>query len=230
VAFGAEKMIALVTTTRGHKELQIFLNAAPQKFSGVVTGTLLWARNWFVGKKGAQTRSQWAGVLKTLHRSGRGGKWDIAHTAPQFKGWVDKFKLTMGFGSTSKSGFPSSLSEMEEGFEENSGTPFFIPFYDAMQKAGINIARYSAGRKTGFLAAARESGTVQPAIINGRVFYRTTKGEKDSKGRGVIIGMLSRHINVPKQFSFVEEWETKIPTVEEKLETNIERMIVRELK
>jgi hypothetical protein len=218
-------MMEIRTEIRGHEELQRAMSIAPNRLGARV-------RTW-VSSEARGFIADWRKSLKQKPRKFRSGTWSN-RIGGQFKWYATRGKTdinttaTMGANMAGRSGFPESVAKMEEGYTQRTQNAFVVPLSQGFERVHLSMDQYRTGRKDGtFKRLLREppgsAWRLFPINLPGGLFFALT-GFGGSQ-RLPLLFMARRSMRVPKQFSFLAEWQRRVPSVEERGEKAIGKEI-----
>jgi hypothetical protein len=186
-------------------DLKVMFRIAPEQYRKTLIGWMIREKGFFVGDKkgkdGVFTRKMMAKDL-----SNNKGKWAY-NVAKSFKGYVNNtnnihgMTLRMGVNLSGKSMFGQQIAKMQDGYKQNVvGNWMIIPNYEEMffarpRKKAMEMFHDLVNNQKLFIVAHA-----------GKIYY-IDKASNELMFTGV------KNITVPKQFNFMEDWESRQPQV-----------------
>lgn len=221
-------MMEIRTEIRGLPELQAMMAVAPGRLGAQV-------RSW-VARESKSFVADFKRELRQKPRKFRSGNWSN-RIGGQFKYYVDpgssgiNTTSHIGVNFSGSTGFKESVAKMEEGYRQNSSNALVLPLSRGFEQAGLSMANYKTGRKIGTFKsmlnkANREGYKLFPIRLPQGLFFAING---NFAARSVLLFKAARSINVPKQFSFIQSWTTRIPAIEQRGEIELDKAIKKVL-
>lgn len=196
----------------GDKELSRAFEIAPRAFT-------IATRKWyfdeiksFVGNK--KSDGYFRKLLMRKPKQFGDGTWS-GKVAKRFKGYVDnpnnlsRMSMHMGVGLQGDNRFDKGIAKMQTGYSANAkaGGWMIVPFKDNLRSLDKPI-------KGAYMKAFKrliETSSLDPVIINGKLYFFDDRGVKGAKKQPLFIGY--KRVTIKKQFSFYEKWNERLAKV-----------------
>lgn len=219
-------MMEIRTEIRGLPELQAMMAAAPGRLG-------IQVRSW-VARESKSFVSDWKKTLRQKPRKFRSGNWSN-RIGGQFKYYVQPGSTDLnttahiGVNFSGATGFKESVAKMEEGYRQSSANALMLPLSRGFEQAGLSMANYKTGRKIGTFKTMlnkpnRDGYKLFPIRLPQGLFFAING---NFAARSALLFKAARSINVPKQFSFIQSWTSRVPAIEQRGEVEIDKAIKR---
>lgn len=211
------------------EEFEKILKVMPDKVLKTVKGWMLSESASFVGNK--KKDGSFTKYLLNKDRKYRGGKWS-RNFARTFQGKLEndadlnRINVKMGISSEKEKKMPL-IGALSRGasIRANSSPWLWIPNFENMKKAGINVNKYgSSGKNPITKVLADNNNKIEMFYYMGKMFayLKTGNGVKHLIFTGV------KSVTVKQQFDFYGQWEKRRRGLEGRLERRLKTMLSRE--